>query len=241
MHASRRRPLLLGELAVVLTLVSVSDWIRGPDAARASQALAHAHDLLAAERVLHLDIELTATRWLSAHTVVSTLASWWYQLAHVTVTLGVLGWCYVSRPDVYRRFRTALMLANVAALVVYVVFPVMPPRLLPGGQYADAVAAAGFGGVHAGMVATGQYGAMPSLHVAWATWSAAVLQVLVRRRAVLLYPMVTAASVLLTGNHYVLDVLAGISIAVLALRLTRPRITFRLIRTGTAPAGDPSR
>jgi hypothetical protein len=217
----RGRPPLLGELAVVLGLLWVYDRIRALEAARTGPALAHARALLAAERLLHVDVELSATRWAAGHPVVSAAAAWWYQLAHVTVTLAVLAWCYVSRPDRYRRFRTALVLTNVVGLVVYVVFPVMPPRLLPGGGYADAVAATGFAATES---VAGQYGAMPSLHLAWATWSAAVLLTLLPRgrRLALAYPAVTAAVVVLTGNHYVLDVLAGVATALLALLLTGP-------------------
>ncbi len=228
-----RRPNLLGELAVVLVLVKVYDWVRGLEATRAGPALRHAERLLDLERWLHLDVELAATRWLAGHPAVSLAAVWWYQLAHLTVTLTVLAWCWWRRPDVYRRFRTALVLTNVAGLLVFLVLPMMPPRLLPGGGYVDAAAAAGFGPPHAGPVAADQYAAMPSLHLAWATWVAAVgVTLLAGRRGrwlCLLYPAATAVAVVLTGNHYVLDVVAGVAVAVLALpvasrlRIPRPR------------------
>jgi membrane-associated phospholipid phosphatase len=240
-----RRSNLLGELAVVLVLVKVYDWVRGLEATRAGPALRHAHGLLDVERWLHLDVELAATHWLAAHPPVSLVAAWWYQVAHLSVTLTVLAWCWWRRPDVYRRFRNALVLTNVTGLLVFLVFPVMPPRLLPGGGYVDAAAAAGFGPPHAGPVAADQYAAMPSLHLAWATWTAAVaLTLLAGRRwrgLVLLYPAATAVAVVVTGNHYVLDVVAGVAVAVLAL-LAAARLRVPGFRTWPVPAlGAPYR
>ena len=234
---ARGRPHPLGELVVVLILVKVYDQVRALEQTRAGPALRHALDVLSVERRLHLDAELTATRWLAAHPTLSTAASWWYQLAHLTVTLGVLAWCWWSRPDAYRRLRTALVLTNVAGLLVFAAYPVMPPRLLPGGRYADAVAA-GFGQAH-GPVAADQYAAMPSLHLAWATWSAVVAMTLIpgrRRLLCLLYPAVTGSVVVLTGNHYVLDVVAGVAVAGLALVAARAQITWRRSSTASTQA-----
>jgi membrane-associated phospholipid phosphatase len=72
-------------------------------------------------------------------------------------------------------------------------------------------------------VTADQYGAFPSLHLAWAVWTAVVAAWLVRPRWLkwlwLGYPLITASVVVATGNHYVLDVLAGIGIALISLAL----------------------
>jgi membrane-associated phospholipid phosphatase len=236
----RRRPPLLGELLVVLVLVKVYDRVRALEEARTGEALRNALDVLAAERWLHLDVELAGDRWLAGHPALSLVASWWYQLAHLTVTLAVLAWCYARRPDVYRGLRTALALTNVAGLLVFVVLPVMPPRLLPGGGYVDAIAAAGFGTSHTGPIPADQYAAMPSLHLAWATWASAVAVTMLAghrlRWLCLLYPVATGAVVVLTGNHYVLDVLAGIVVALSALLVVRAQTTPRRISTASTQA-----
>ena len=196
--------------------------------------------MLAIERWLHLDLELAGNRWLIGHHTLLLIASWWYQLAHLTVTLAVLGWCYLRRPDAYRGARNALVLTNVVGLVVFFVYPVMPPRLLPGAGYVDAVAAAGFGSSHTGPVPADQYAAMPSLHLAWAVWTASVGMLLLARHRVrvlwLLYPVITATAVVVTANHYVLDVLAGVAVAVVALLASRVQITLRRSRTARTQA-----
>ena len=54
---------------------------------------------------------------------------------------------------------------------------------------------------------------MPSLHIAWALWCTLAVWRMTRARwvraAARLYPCLTALAVLATGNHFVLDVLAG--------------------------------
>jgi hypothetical protein len=59
-----------------------------------------------------------------------------------------------------------------------------------------------------------QYAAMPSLHTAWAVWSAMVMWLLVRRRwaraLVVLYPVATVFCIIVTGNHFWLDGVGGL-------------------------------
>ena len=136
-----KRANLLGELVVVLVLVKVYDWVRSLEATRSGPALRHAYGVLDVERFLRLDWELAATRWLAAHQPLSLVAAYWYQFAHLSVTLSVLAVCWWRRPDLYRRFRNALVLTNVAGLLVFLFLPMMPPRLLPGAGYVDAAAA----------------------------------------------------------------------------------------------------
>jgi membrane-associated phospholipid phosphatase len=235
-----RRPALIGELIVVVVLVKVYDQVRRLEVARARPAMHNAHDVLAIERWLHLDLELAGNHWLIGHHTLLLIASWWYQLAHLTVTLAVLALCYLRRPDAYRGARNALVLTNVVGLVVFYLYPVMPPRLLPGAGYVDSVAAAGFGSSHTGPVPADQYAAMPSLHLAWAVWTASVGMLLLSRYRVrllwLLYPVLTAAAVVVTANHYVLDVVAGIAVAVAALLAARVQITLRRSRTAKTQA-----
>jgi PAP2 superfamily protein len=240
------RPHLLGEILIVLLLVKVYDYIRSLAEVRSGSALANGRDILAAERVLRLDVEQLANRWLDSHQWFSFAATWWYQLSHLGVTLTVLVWCYVRRPDVYRPARNALVVTNLVGLAGFALFPVMPPRLLPGSHYVDTVAAAGFGASHAGPVPADQYGAMPSLHLAWATWVAiigvALLRGKVGRWLALGYPTVTAVVVVATANHYVLDVVAGVVVAVGAVQLASVspgagRWTGRLRRQQTVGVG----
>ena len=62
---------------------------------------------------------------------------------------------------------------------------------------------------------------MPSLHTAWAVWvTVAVLMLTTRwwiRTLAVIYPLVTVVVVIATGNHYLLDTVAGAAVAIIAL------------------------
>jgi hypothetical protein len=222
-RAAPARPRLVGELAVVALLVFAYDRVRARAAPRRDVALAHGEAVLHAEQRLHLDWEHTANAWLGAHATLREAAAWWYQLAHLTLSLTVLAWCWLAAPAVYRLARNTLVLTNVVGLIVFAVCPVAPPRLLPGAGFTDSNAVA----LGTGPVAhppPDQYAAMPSLHLAWATWVALTVWAISAhtrrwrglRPIGVLHPLITAAVVVASANHYVLDLVAGVALALAA-------------------------
>jgi PAP2 superfamily protein len=211
------RPFLLGELLVVFLLLEVYDYIKSLESIRMGAALDNARDVFALEHTLHINVELSMNHWLVPHDTLSTLLVWWYQYSHISGTMAVLTCCYLWFPQMYRSARNSLLVTNVVGLTVFVAYPVMPPRLLPDAGFVDTVAAAGFGSSHGGPVEPAQFAAMPSLHLAWALWVAIVAFAMLRgtpyRGWVFGYPVLTTVAVLATGNHYVLDVAAGVALA----------------------------
>jgi hypothetical protein len=224
--AAIARPRWWLDALVILWLGWVYDIVANLAPLRRQAAIGHAEGLLRLERTLHLDPELALNRWLVSHHTLGTLLSYYYDNAHFIVTLGLLGWLWWRRADLYRPLRNALVLINVIGLAVFWLYPVAPPRMLSG--FTDVVAASHtFGSWHTGSLASAanQFAAMPSLHMAWAAWCGLVLWRLSERAWVrglaLLYPCVTAVAVLATGNHFVLDLLAGLVTAALAVALAR--------------------
>src|SRR6185436_7429679 len=108
----------------------------------------------------------------------------------------------------------------------FVVFPAAPPRLVPELGIADTVGLAGshdtgsFGGVK-----FNPYAAMPSMHVGWSLLVGITLFGVTRRRwlkaAAAAHPVLMTVTVVATGNHYLLDAVAGAAIALVALALVR--------------------
>lgn len=214
--AVRRSPWWV-ELLAVGWLAVFYDWVTGLAPLRLHAAVAHGQGILSLERALHLDPELALNHWLAAHHTLGILLSYYYDNAHFVVTLGLLAWLWWTRPDIYRPLRNSLVLINVIGFVVFWRYPVAPPRLLPGNGFIDIVASSHtFGSWHTGSLASeaDQLAAMPSLHLAWASWSGLAIWRLSRRwwwrTVAILYPLVTALGVMTTGNHYLTDVLAGI-------------------------------
>jgi membrane-associated phospholipid phosphatase len=212
------------ELLVIGWLLFVYDAINNLAPLRLSTALGNGRGILHVERVLHIDPELSLDRWLASHHTLATILANYYDNAHFVVTLGLLGYLWWARADLYRPLRNSLVLVNVIGFIVFWLFPVAPPRMLDG--FTDVVASThAFGSWHTGPLASqaNQLAAMPSLHMAWAAWCGLALWRISERRWVralaLLYPCMTALAVLATGNHFVLDILGGLLALALAVWL----------------------
>lgn len=194
--------------------------------AGADLARTHGLDVLHAEQALGIDIELPAQRWALQHPGLLRVLDGFYGAAHFPVTAGVLLWLLLARPRaVYRRWRSVLALGTLAAIAVFILFPTMPPRLLPPEHgYVDTLAVVGgFWSYNGGVVEhiSDPFAAMPSLHLAWSTWCACALVAANPGRRwrwiYALYPIVTVLAVVVTGNHWVLDLVAGAALVPLAM------------------------
>ena len=179
-------------------------------------ATANALAVQAVERALHVDLELTANRWLVEHPILVEPAAVFYRLYYAVIA-GVLVWALVRHAASYVRVRRTLVAMTALALAVYWAFPLSPPRFALA-EIVDIVAEHDpFGGHASREVGSGQshYTAMPSMHVGWAILAAyaawSVLRVSHPRAALVawVFPLVMVADVVTTGNHYVLDVVGS--------------------------------
>ncbi|WP_235017518.1 phosphatase PAP2 family protein [Thermomonospora echinospora] len=215
-------------------------------------AFQNAGEILALERALGIDVELSLNEALLEVSWLARAANYFYGTAHFAVTLGIVVWLYRYRPQHYRWLRTALMAATAVALLGFWLYPLAPPRFLPGEGFVDPVQALGSWGLYSGQSAgtlTNQYAAMPSMHAGWALWCGFVLVLLGTQRWVkavgVLYPLVTVLVILATANHYIVDAVVGVALVLGALALSRalyarrPVLLARRPRTGPA-AGSPA-
>jgi membrane-associated phospholipid phosphatase len=88
---------------------------------------------------------------------------------------------------------------------------------------------------------TNIYAAMPSLHVGWDLLMGIAIATVARHRVMrlvgVLLPALMAVAVVVTANHYVVDVVAGASVALAGLVVARRRETVsRLSKDETSPA-----
>jgi uncharacterized membrane protein len=247
-RVSRRRdgraPLWM-EFAVVAWLFYLYDVINGFAPVRQQLAIQNAIGVLAFEHSLSLSPEHAINAWLAHHATLGSIAAYYYFFAHGVITFAILALLWWKRPDLYRRQRTLLVIINLIAFAAFWRYPLAPPRMFPNLGYVDVIAAS-----HAlvswssGALVhdADQLAAMPSLHIAWAIWSGLSLWLLLRKRVIALlavaYPLMTALVVMGTGNHYLLDVLAGATTVPLAFALQRglDLLTTRVAETLRAPA-----
>jgi PAP2 superfamily len=164
--------------------------------------------------VTHRLYELTFQNFVDQRHLLETAVSWTYWNSEFTVVGVAVLWVYMRRHEAFQRFRNSILLANMIGLVGYVFVPTAPPRLL-GVGFADAH--------RDGLVslAANPYAAMPSLHAADALIVGIVLCALCRNRWAKLFWAVWPAwvwfAVMATGNHFWLDCIAGIAVAILAM------------------------
>jgi hypothetical protein len=165
-------------------------------------------------RVTHRLYELTFQNFVDQRHLLETAVSWTYWLSEFAVVGVAVLWVYLRRHDSFKRFRNSILIANTIGLIGYVFVPTAPPRLL----------GVGFVNTHRdGLVtlAANPYAAMPSLHAADALIVGIVLFSLCRSIWAKLFWAVWPAwvwfAVMATGNHFWLDCIAGIGVALLTM------------------------
>jgi membrane-associated phospholipid phosphatase len=163
--------------------------------------------------------------------LMTTLMSYTYWLSQFVVVGVALFWVYFRHHAYFAFFRNWLVLANLTGLVCYVLLPTAPPRMLPEWGFTDTLAeSASVNHDTVGRLAN-QYAAMPSLHVMDAFIVGVTLFMVTRRPGIrllwLVWPAWVAFAVIATGNHYWLDIAAGIFIAALTALALRPASVLR--------------
>ena len=222
----RRLPLGWGDfvrqIAIWLGFVLAYQVARGLADRSVEEAFRNAERVVELEQRLGGLVELDLQRLvLDAPGILLHAANWTYWLSQFAVVTAVLLWVYVERTAAYVPLRNTLILANTIGLVGYIAMPTAPPRMLTEHGFVDTLAGSEALNHGSGLVelASNQYAAMPSLHAADALVVGVALALVVRRPALrvlcLLFPLWVWFSLVVTANHFWLDVVAGIALAAL--------------------------
>jgi membrane-associated phospholipid phosphatase len=119
-------------------------------------------------------------------------------------------------------------------LIVYFAAPVAPPRLFPEAGLVDTLRRYERLNLRSGIVRglANQYAAMPSLHAADALIVGVMLCATthrpVARLAFLVWPAWVCGALLATGNHFWLDLAAGLVLGAAALLAVRLFAVFQV-------------
>jgi membrane-associated phospholipid phosphatase len=217
------------ELVGFVAVYQLYDWLRTQATGSFSTALAHAKDIVAAEKFLGIYWEHGIQH---AFLNVDWFMAFWniyYGTIHFVMPAVALVWMYRKVPVRYLRWRNTLIIMFGLACVVFAVYPLNPPRLMPSSQYHFVDTSAKYynfgpqtksefnadGSPTEKTVAQfgNPYAAMPSFHVGWSTWSVLAIWPLVRRRWVkallALYPLTIIFCIVVTANHWILDAVGG--------------------------------
>lgn len=245
----RRRPARLRfwrELALVVVYDLVYEWTSDLTSAGRSTAYRHALAQIRIEKDLGLLQEHTIQAWALHSKIFIELSDLFYATAHFILPVVALVCLFRYHPARYLKWRDTLAWTTALALVCFAVFPLMPPRMLPAryGVIDTMVRIGGLGSWDAALLkdAGNQFAAMPSLHISWALWSVLALYPVVRRpwvKALLvLDPIVTVVVILVTGNHFILDIFGGLAVLALGYGLAQLSPLFLPRRLDSPTAGQ---
>jgi hypothetical protein len=175
--------------------------------------------------VTHRLYELTFQNFVDQRHLLHDAVSWTYWNSEFTVVGFAVLFIYLRHHEQFFRFRNTILLANLIGLLGYVLVPTAPPRLLGLGfvdSHRDGLV----------RLAANPYAAMPSLHAADALIVGIMMFTVSRSRWAKafwgVWPVWVWFAVMATGNHFWLDCMAGVVVALAALAIVH-RARIRLL------------
>jgi hypothetical protein len=226
------------ELLLVLAFYHVYQFARGSaDVGARGRAFRHARWIVDAEQSLHIFIEPAVQRLATTWDWLITLTNGYYGSVHFIATIAVFVWMYVRHPAIYPRMRNLLGLTTGLGLICFWLFPLAPPRMFPcndwvatigpnstvGNCVVDTLNRGGSPWSYNSGVAraiANQFAAMPSLHFGWALWCGVAIFACTSSRPLrnlaAFHVGFTLFAVMATANHYLLDVLGGVLVLLIA-------------------------
>ena len=232
------RTVLLDAVLIIAGVV-VYFRTRGLTVGATDTAVAHAHDIMRLEQDLGLDIERGAQAVVGSSGPLITLANWIYIWGHWPVIAATFIWLALHNRLIFRRLRNAMLVSGAMGLCVYTTYPVAPPRLAGIGLVDTISEQSSSYRVLQPPAFVNPYAAMPSLHVGWnllvGLALVAAAGTVVMRTVGRVMPVAMAAATVVTANHYVLDLVAG-----MAFGLIGYLVALRLEKRAERVRGDPA-
>ena len=215
---------LLFEIAICGGLLIIYRAIRGVNKTDLRAAFANARDIVRFEEWMGLPFEDDLQAFMLDHPTLLQGLNWYYILFHFPAAIALLLWLYLRHPLRYRPWRNLMAFVTFAALLIHLVYPLAPPRMMNG--FVDTMERFGPNIYPANALegAANQIAAMPSLHFDWAMIVAmAVISVLSSpwRWLIVIHPVLMTLSIIATANHWWIDAAAAGVIIVLAIGIAR--------------------
>jgi len=195
------------------------ETVRGIAESNEAIPFQNARSIMSTEKTLHFFVEQSVQSWAMGHRFIIDFANFMYVNSHFVITTSALVWLYLRHNDRFYFVRNMFVTAMGFALVGYLLLPTAPPRFFPELGFVDTIAYYVNVKHDSGLVALffNPYAAVPSMHVAFALMIAVPSMLVVRRRIAkvlwAIYPLVVAFVVIVTGNHWMMDAVAGAVVA----------------------------
>ena len=185
----------------------------------------NAQSIVRLEEALRLDVEQGVQDALGGSWLL-WLLNHLYLAAQLIVVPGALIWLYRRSRTHYELLRNTVLATWLVALPIYALFPVAPPRLADIGLVDTITTQTGVA-LDSKLTTSffNEYAAVPSLHAGFAVAvSAGLAAVATRRRwrvLTWLWAPTVALAVVATGNHFIVDIVAGVAVTLLGYALAR--------------------
>lgn len=207
---------LAAEVVLIGIALPLYYLVRGLSHERVALAFNHANHLIDLEKALGIFWEADLQDWVLSYQWLVDALNAMYLYGHLPIVFVVAVWLFFWHRPQYLLMRNAFLISGAIGLVVYVSFPVAPPRLMPEEfGFTDTVFSQyGVSRLASPWFLRNEYAAVPSLHFGWNLLAAVALWVASRdialRSFAVLMPLATLAAIVLTANHYILDAVAGL-------------------------------
>lgn len=181
---------------------------------RAAVARANGHAVMDLEKDLAIYVEPWIQSRISAIRPLMHVFVYSYQDVHLPIIIATLTFAFTRRRNSWPLVRNWFLIMNFVAVTIFALLPTMPPRMLSSSGVVDIDF---LYGVRSRIMGDGflanPFAAMPSLHFGYALFVAAVIFMFARQRwlrwLALAYPVMILTAVIATGNHFILDCVAG--------------------------------
>jgi hypothetical protein len=224
--------LLIAHLTAIFAILAFYSWFRKTYFQQpADLAFANALDIIDLQRRLGIavtDVEIPMQQWVIARPeLVDFFNAYYRQFKPALYLCAAL--CFLLAPVAFRRILIAFLAATLLAFPWYALYPLAPPRLMTefGYDFVDTLAV--YGGVQSSSAGAGganQFAAMPSMHIGWTTFAAFWIAAAIpwwRVGAIVgaTHLLLIGVTVVVTGNHYTLDIVGGLAVAGVAVLVAR--------------------
>jgi membrane-associated phospholipid phosphatase len=246
--SGRRRLLFLAGQAFVVLLAAFTYFrVRNLTEGSRELALEHAHDLVQLERSLGIYVEPDLQAPFLSSETLGTIANSVYIYGHWPVIAAVMLWTAWRHRATFLRLRDGMLISGFLGMFVFATYPLAPPRLASLGLTDTVTERTESYRILQPPQFTNQYAAMPSLHAGWDLLvGLAILSatsVLALKVVGYVLPVLMTLAVVVTANHFVLDVVAGVALALLGHAIAAWPARRREQRANAVPAnramGDP--
>ena len=223
------------EILLVTASALLYFLIRGNVVDRAVEAFVRGIAVVHLERTLGIFWELSLQSVVLKSMLLTKLFNYVYFWLHLPLILGFGLWLYLRHRDRYVVIRNAFLVSGGIGLLIYNLFPVAPPRLMPSFGFVDTMAIFSQVNYQAQSLRpfVNPFAAIPSLHFGWALLMSIGILMATRNRPLRIFaivvPFAQFFAIIVTGNHFILDALVGGAVAMAGLGISLGMLHMGLV------------